>query len=204
MRCCIKDPSKSKPFQIGTDQDGILGLFIIGIGKEADDAKRFLVSGSIRAKRDESHLSRIVNLRHARQKLVRKLPNGHEHAHADILRVHAIHVPRVEPLILGPDRADEDLASIRELVRLLPLGRIGPDGARHGRMDGRIFDLDPRVERDHALLIDQERIDIELANGAVLHGKRTQSHKAKREPVAGRQAAYPGTLSAICRSGSNG
>ena len=114
---------------------------------------------------------------------MRKLSNGHEHAQTDILRVHPIHVQRVEPLILRPDRADEDLASVRNLVRLLPLGRIGPNGAWHGGMDGRIFDLDPRIERDHALIVDEQRIDIELANGAVLHGQRTQPHKAKRESL---------------------
>ena len=50
-------------------------------------------------------------------------------------------------------------------------------------MDRRIFDFDPGIERNHSLLIDEKRIDIEFANGPVLHGERAQLHEAKRKPL---------------------
>ena len=47
----------------------------------------------------------------------------------------------------------------------------------------RILDLDAGVERDHALVIDEKRVDVEFANGPVLHGQDAQLDEAKRKPV---------------------
>ncbi len=131
-----------------------------------------------------------------------KLAHRNEEPQADILRRHPLHEPRVEPLILGPDRANEHLARHPRVFASLPIGsdRALWRMARAG--EGGVLDLDPRIESDHAFLIDQKRIDIEFANSPVLHGKHAQLDEAERKSVQIDGGPVPEPFQATCRCGS--
>ena len=63
--------------------------------------------------------------------------------------------PCVESLIFRADRADEHLAAIRELMRLFPLVvGYGLIAQGTGGWIAGYFDLDPRVEHNHSLVIE--------------------------------------------------
>jgi hypothetical protein len=71
-------------------------------------------------------------------------------------------------LILGADRAREHAPAILHLEVPLPLRRIWPHRevcrTRAAELSRRGSDCDPRIDRQHAALVDQQRIDVEFAD----------------------------------------
>ena len=114
--------------------------------------------------RDERHLARVIDLRHAGEEPVRQVGPRREEAHAHVLRRRAFEEARVERLVLGADRAQQHAAEVPDRVLRLPFHRIGTDRHRMARLGRGVGDAHARIERDAPVLVRQQRIDVELAD----------------------------------------
>ena len=122
-----------------------------------------------------------------------ELAHRREEAQAQILGADTLEELQEQLLVLGPHRTHEDVASVPEREAALPLLRIGPHrkarmalaapGCRLRR------DTHPRIDGDDAVLVGEERVDVELADLRHVGGKlrKLDQHepdrRARRPPA---------------------
>src|SRR5690348_11928757 len=78
--------------------------------------------------RDKCHGAGVIDLREPHDEAMAEFLHRRKEAKAQIVRRHRAQKRWIERLILGPDRSNEHLASVRECQVALPGFRIGPDG----------------------------------------------------------------------------
>ena len=162
-------PAEPGPLQIAAHDHGIFGAHIVWVGLEPRHAEQLAL---IVAERDEGHGAAIVDLREAGVRLVRELLARSEEAEADVLRREPGLKLCKGRLVRRPDRPDQDAQAALRFGGRLPAVGIGPD--REPRIWRRHVELVPLdanagVERDHAGLVGEQRIDVELAQGRAIH-----------------------------------
>ncbi len=132
---------------------------------QADDAEhvagRFLDG-------DEGHGARVVDLRETRDERVAEFLHRREEPQTQVLRRDRGEERRIQPLVFGTHRPDQNLRSVAQLSVAFPFLRIGADGeagmarrAAARRLDG--SHRDAGIDGDQAVLVGQDGIEIELA-----------------------------------------
>ena len=96
---------------------------------------------------------------------------------AAVLRRQAVEQLLQGRRILGPDRPQPNLAAVAQGGRLLQLARVRPHGQPRAAVGSRPHQLDMRVEHDHALAIDQERVDCQPPDRWLLDDEVGQPHQ---------------------------
>ena len=142
------------------------------------------------AHRDEGHLARIVDLREPRQLAARQLAARAEEAQAQIFGRDTFDERTVLRLVFRADRPQRDRLTV-PVDALHQLGRVRRDREmrRARRLAG--AHAQPRIEREHAVGIGPERVDVELGEFRQIDehlrdrdqhiGDRIERH---RQPVA--------------------
>ena len=100
-----------------------------------------------------------------------------EEAQTLILRRDAGEKCRVEALIIGPDRPETYAIAAAIDDPLLPFARVRPDGHRHARHSALVLDANACVECNDALVIREQRIDVDLPDLGMASGKVAQTHE---------------------------
>ena len=143
--------------------------------------------------RDERHGARIVDLREARHEGVAEFLDRRKEPQPQIVLRHAGEERPVERLVLRPHRPHQHLGAVAQRDVPLPFLRIGPD--RKARMAGRPAprgfqrrDRDAGIDRDHAGLVGEQRIEIEFAHLRQIGGelRELDQHQRDRVGIGGR------------------
>ncbi len=185
-------PAEAEALEVGAQQDRVFAALVVRVGMEADRAHHLAALG---IDRDEGDGAGVVDLRQAREEGVAEIAHRREEAQAQVLGRNPLEEVQEQLLVLRPDRTDENLAAVAERERALPFLGIGPD--REARMAGpfALFadrrDGDARIDRDDAVLVGEERIDVELAHLRQIGGELRELHEDERDGllVGGRHVA---------------
>ena len=158
--------AQTAALEVGAHDDAELGIDVVRVGHGAHHAQRLLLAGGVRrigADRHKRHLALVVDLGQARQLAAFDAAPAVEHAHADVFVVQVLQELEVLRFVLGADRPQHQVMAV-PWHGLHQIGRIRPDrevvGA--GRRVG--AQLDTRVECQRTLVVDDQRVDVELGD----------------------------------------
>ena len=155
--------AQAAALEVGAHDDGELGLLVVGVGHGAGHAQGFLPACRVRGGGDEGHLALVVDLRQPRHLGVADAASAVEEAQAHVQRVQALDESGVLGFVLGPDRAQHQCSALPGdgFHQLL---RVGPDGKALRASGGRGADPHPGVQREGALGVAQQRVDVDLGD----------------------------------------
>ena len=134
--------------------------------------------------RHERHGPRIVDLREAGDEFVGEFLARREEPEANVLRRQLGDERPVKVLVGRLDWPDQEALALDRLHPSFPLVGIGPD--REPRIRAVFLDLvgidaDTGIERDHAHVVGEQRIDVEFLDRRAIHHKLRQLHQRRRD-----------------------
>ena len=133
---------------------------------------------------DEGHLAVVVDLREPGELGVRRLANRAEEAEVEVFRLEALEEAAVGGLVLGPDRAQHQRSAGAER-RPSPRAHSGTAGWPGARSEFGRTDQNPRVQREHARLVGEQRIHVDLDHLAQIDDelRELDQRQADRLPI---------------------
>ncbi len=170
------------PLAVRAHQDGELRALVAGVGDRAHDADRLGRAVRAVAQGDERHLAVVIDLREGREELVREAIRRPEEAELQIFLGDALEEGAMQRLVLGPDRAERQGFTGREREARDQFARIRSYREAHGRIrrDGRAG-----VESEHAALVAEQGIDVELDEPRLIDDELRQPEQGVDERVEG-------------------
>ena len=140
---------------------------------------------------DERHRARIIELGETGDEGVAELLHHRKEPQAQILRRDLLEQFLQRRFVIGPDRAHEHLPAVLDDQMALPLRRIGPHRAARiaapCKANRRRADHYPRVDRQDAGFVGEQRIDVEFTQlGQIDHHLR-QLDQRQRDIVEPRR-----------------